>query len=280
LPRKAIPRNRARRRKSQPPQGLSAFLPGAALSLFDDPEAPALRWFKFFVGVALLPVCWVLIETFFVLLEADTFAGSYWKSREFAFFGLGSALWLVLFMFARCRAMMWLYVAGHELTHALFVLIFRGKVTRVHISANGGHILTNRNNFLISLSPYFFPFYSAVVIAAWTLLEWVVAEHAVPDKVWLYGLIGFTWMFHLSFTLWMILREQPDVDQNGRLFSFTVIFAANILLISAMLIVASPTASFAGFFASFWANIASFGTRLSESVVEIWTTLSGFIPSR
>ena len=225
--------------------------------------------------MALLPLCWVLFETFLVLLQADTLAGAYWKSREFLFFGLGGALWLVLFFFARCTPMMWLYVAGHELTHALFVWLCRGRVGKVHISARGGHVLTNRNNFLISLSPYFFPFYSAVTIVAWAIFGWVVAENARPDPVWLYGLIGFTWMFHLSFTVWMILREQPDVEQNGRLFSFTVIFAANVLLLSGMIIIASPTASFRGFFASFWENAWSFFPRLAESIVEVYSLLPG-----
>jgi hypothetical protein len=224
---------------------------------------------KFGIGLLLVPLCWILFETFLVLLQADTLAGSYWRSREFAFFGLGSALWLVLFLFARCRAMLWLYVAGHELTHALFVWICRGRVGRVHISAKGGHILTNRNNFLISLSPYFFPFHSAVVIVAWFLCGWVVAGRYRPDPVWLYGMIGLTWMFHLTFTVWMILREQPDVEQNGRLFSFTVIFAANVLLLSGMLVVASPTATFPGFFASFWENVRTFVPRVVESAVEV-----------
>lgn len=265
---RAKPRNRRKGRKD-PPRGLSAFVPGSAAALFRDPQAPALKTLKFAVGLLLLPLCWVLFETFVVLLRADTLAGNYWRSREFLFFGLGGSLWLVLYFFLRCRAMMWLYVAGHELTHALFVLIFRGKVTKLHISDQGGHILTNRTNFLISLSPYFFPFYSAAVILGWTAFSWVVAEHARPDPVWLYGAIGFTWMFHLSFTLRMIRGEQPDLDQNGRLFSLTVIFAANVLLLGAMLVVASPSATFRGFFASLWQNLLTFGPRLAESVREL-----------
>jgi hypothetical protein len=82
-------------------------------------------------------------------------------------------------------------------------------------------------------------------------------------------MIGLTWMFHLTFTVWMILREQPDVEQNGRLFSFTVIFAANVLLLSGMLIVASPTATFPGFFVSFWENVRTFVPRVVESAVEV-----------
>jgi len=252
---------------------LSAFLQESGGTLFSDPESPLLRFLKLIIGILLLPVCWLMLETFIVLLQADTLAGAYWKSREFLFFGLGTLTSLILFFFAFCRPMMWLYVAGHELTHALFVLIFRGRVSKVHITAEGGHVMTNRNNFIISLSPYFFPFYSAVAIVAWALLEWTVADVSRPDPIWLYALIGFTWMFHLAFTLWMIRRDQPDVNQNGRIFSFTVIFIANVLLICAMLIIASPTATFRGFGLSLWENAKTLVSRFVESAYEVYSML-------
>ncbi len=233
-------------------------------------DAPGVKSLKFFFGLLLLPVCWALFETFLILLKADTLAASYWQSREFASFGIGCLFAAVLFFGFRNRTMMWLYVAGHELTHALFVFFCRGKIADIHISADGGHVLTNRNNFLISLSPYFFPFYSAVAIAVWAVLGWVLRDSTQLDPIWLYGSIGFTWMFHLVFTVWMIRRDQPDVDQNGRLFSFTIIFSVNVLLICAMLIVASPTATFKGFGLSLWHNGGTLFQRLFESVVEVY----------
>jgi len=232
-----------------------------------------VRAVKFLAGLALLPLCWVLLETFVVLLKADTLAGQYWKSREFLAFGLGALAWTVLFFGCRCRPMMWLYVAGHELTHALFVLLCRGRVTRIHISSEGGHVLTNRNNFLISLSPYFFPFFTAVGILAWAVANWIFRERAPLDPAWLYGMIGVTWMFHLTFTVWMIRRDQPDLDQNGRLFSFTLIFLVNVLLICALLIVVSPTATFRAFGLSLWKNASTFPGRLLESAAEVYGSL-------
>ena len=268
------PSNRKSRSPKQAPRhGLSAFLPDRAIhALTPEPET-AVRFLKLVIGVLLIPLCWVSVETFLILLHADTWSGNYWKTPEFLSFAIGSAIWLALFYCARCRAMMWLYVAGHELTHALFVLICSGKVSKVHISSEGGHILTNRNNFLISLSPYFFPFYTAVTILAWAALQWTFRDQGGLNPIWLYGTIGFTWMFHLTFTIWMIRREQPDVEQNGRLFSFSLIFLTNVLLICAMLIIASPTATFHGFGISFWENAKSFHHRLVESAVELMRAL-------
>lgn len=275
MPRQKTPNQRARKRKPAPRHGLSAFLPDAAASAFSPPPESAVKSFKLVFGIFLLPFCWVILETFLVLLQVDTLAGNYWRSPEFIAFGIGCILWLALFFCCRCRLMMWLYVAGHELTHALFVLICRGKVSKVHISSDGGHILTNRNNFLISLSPYFFPFYSVLAIIIWALAGWVVGKAEPVNPVWLYGMIGFTWMFHLSFTVWMSAREQPDLEQNGRIFSFAIIFLINMLLICGLLIIASPTATFAGFGISFWENARSLFDRFSESAMEVIRALPG-----
>ncbi len=268
--RKRTRNKRTRKRRPIPRQGLSAFVQAKSKTRSTGFDQSTLIFFKFWIGILLLPFCWVLIETFLVLLTADTFGGDYWRSKEFLFFGVGCFLWLALFYGFRTRFMMWCYVAGHELTHALFVLICQGKITKIHISAEGGHVLTNRNNFLISLSPYFFPFYTAVVILLWALMEWTLKEIKQPDTVWLYGLIGVSWMFHLTFTIWMIRREQPDLDQNGRLFSFVIIFIANILLICTMLIIASPTATFEGFGISLMENTRTLFTRFIESAREVF----------
>lgn len=269
MSRKRTANRKVKSRRSEPRHGLAAFLPARTAARRDAIDGSGLKSIKFLIGLLLLPLCWVLMETFLVLLRADTFGGHYWRSHEFLFFGVGCLLWLALFFGFRTRAMMWLYVAGHELTHALFVLIFRGKVSKVHISADGGHILTNRNNFVISLSPYFFPFYTSVAILAWAVAGWIFGRDQLPGDLWLYGLIGFTWMFHLTFTLWMIRRDQPDLAQNGKLFSAAVIFLINVLLICTLLIVSSPTATFHGFGVSFWENICSLGSRFVESVSEL-----------
>ena len=57
---------------------------------------------------------------------------------------------------------LYLYVLGHELTHVLFVVIFRGQVTDFHVSTQGGYITTNKTNLVIALSPYFVPFWAVI----------------------------------------------------------------------------------------------------------------------
>ncbi|MCX7869536.1 MAG: hypothetical protein N2322_06240, partial [Terrimicrobiaceae bacterium] len=56
-----------------------------------------------------------------------------------------------------------------------------------------------------------------------------------------------TWAFHLTFTCWMIPKGQPDLRYGGTLFSLIVIYLMNLLLLSGLLVLASPQVSLRGF---------------------------------
>ena len=269
LDRPAKRRRKPRSRGRKDDRAVAAFVGDLPARRFAWPFDPILAS-KFLIGLLLLPLCWVTLETFFLVFGQAAKQGQFWRAAEFWFFGIGVTMWLVLFFGARSRFMLLTYVAGHEWTHALFVLICRGNVAKVHISADGGHILTNRNNFLISLSPYFFPFYTAIVIALWWLAEWLFFDFQPDHFRYLFWVIGFTWCFHLTFTIWMATRkDQPDLDHNGRLFSFSLIALVNTLIIVSLLIFASPTVSWKSFSLTWYANLTTFGARLGESVKEI-----------
>ena len=230
-----------------------------------------MHWLRLLIGLALLPLVWISLESFFLSFAHAAKQGSFWRTGEFWFFTIGSALWTVLFFGLRNRMMLWFYVAGHELTHAVFVLFCGGNVKGLHISSSGGHILTNKNNFIISLSPYFIPFYTMLVIGLWWIIQLAFPDYPITiiHERLLFAAIGLTWTFHLTFTLWMINREQPDLQQNGILFSVALIALINILLISSFLVLASPNVSWE-YFALTWANnLATFYGRLMESVREI-----------
>jgi len=259
---------RARRRRNNA-VGIAAFTGARPSPFVAAGDWNGVRVAKFAVGLLLLPLCWVAFETFLLLFHSGAIESDFWRTHEFLFFGAGLLAGLTLFVGARVRPLIWLYVAGHELTHALFAWLCRGKVSEIHISSSGGHILTDRNNFLVSLSPYFFPFYTTLVIATWAILEVGFLDFTPEHTWWLYGAIGLTWMFHLTFTIWMIHREQPDVEQNGKLFSFSVIFLANMVVISLLLVLASPAATFRGYRETFTANTESFAARLWESLQEL-----------
>lgn len=219
------------------------------------------KWVKFIVALFLLPLCAVLSQTFFTSFARATVAERLWAGEEFWFFSLGAVLWLIAF-FGLPRPIV-LYVFGHELTHALWVWLMGGRVSRFRVGRAGGHILTDKNNFLIALAPYFFPLYSILVLAIYGALSLFV--NLQPCGRLLFALVGVTWAFHFTFTCWMIPKNQSDLRDNGTIFSLVVIYLMNLLLLSAMLIIASPNITFAGFGADIVRNIASF----SHAVVNL-----------
>ena len=201
------------------------------------------RWVKFLVGLFLLPPAWVLTQTFFTAFARTTLRDQFWITEEFWFFSLGVALWLVTF-FGLPRPL-WLYVFGHELTHAVWVMIMGGRVHRFEVTRNGGHILADRTNTWIALAPYFFPIYSVLAIGLYGLCALFV--DVTPYRQLLYSVIGVTWAFHLTFTCWMVAKGQPDLYYGGTFFSLTVIYILNLTLLAALLILASPKITWAGF---------------------------------
>jgi hypothetical protein len=218
------------------------------------------RWLKFVFAIFLLPVCVVLTETFFTIFAHATIAQRLWAGQEFWFFSLGTVLWLIAF--AGLPRPVLVYVFGHELTHALWVWLMGGRISRFRVSSEGGHIVTNRTNFWIALAPYFFPIYSILTIAIYGGLS--IFYNVQPYGRLLYAVIGGTWAFHLTFTLWMIPKKQTDLRDHGTFFSLVMIYLLNLSLLSVMLILASPHITFASFGAEFAKNLANFSQWLGE----------------
>ncbi len=148
-----------------------------------------------------------------------------------SFFALGGGLALILLAIRFTRELLLpLYVYGHELTHAIFVFVCYGKVTAFKASADGGYIIANRANILVSLSPYIFPF--------WTIFFGLI--HGIGSiftdlttfSPYFFLMYGATWFFNLFWTIWMIPLGQSDLSSNGTFLSLTLIFITNTLGLS------------------------------------------------
>jgi hypothetical protein len=222
------------------------------------------RWVKFIFAIFLLPICAVLTQTFFTVFARATVTHHLWAGEEFWFFSLGAVLWLIAF-FGLPRPIV-LYVFGHELTHALWVLVMGGRVSRFRVGRDGGHVVTNRSNFWIALAPYFFPLYSILAIAAYGVLSFFL--NIQPYGRLLYAVIGATWAFHFTFTCWMIPKNQTDLSDQGTFFSLVIIYLMNLLLLSVMLVLASPQITFASFGADLLTNLSNFSNWLVDLLQE------------
>ena len=184
------------------------------------------NFLRMLVGLALLPAAWGLSRTL-------------WDAVVIAAGGAGGfsvevvSLLAGLMAFALCWATVShpvrAYVLGHELTHALWGLMFGARPSDVRVTAAGGSVQLDKTNFLITLAPYFFPFYTFIVVVA-AIITYAFIRPLPFLPLWLF-LIGFTWSFHLLFTLETLAPRQPDVKLYGRIFSWTVIIILNIALV-------------------------------------------------
>jgi hypothetical protein len=194
------------------------------------------KFIKLLIGLFLLPFGWALSRAVFALLTALPSSSSGWTDWALP---AGFAV-SVLGFFVLPRPFR-TYVLAHELTHAVWGLLMGAKVGKMKVGPNGGHVMLSKSNFLISLAPYFFPFYTGLVIAVWFAAGFFFDLSAVEP--WWLAAVGLTWGFHVTFTVYMLSQCQPDVQENGRIFSYVIIYLANLFFIS-LWIVALSTPTF------------------------------------
>ena len=230
------------------------------------------NFLRLLLGLALLPMCWGVSRAFFdsIVLAAGTTG---WMGPE-ALSLLGGIAAFALAWFALSHPVR-MYVLGHELTHALWGLLFGARPSDVRVSASGGSVKLTKSNMLITLAPYFFPFYTFIVIVV-ALVTYAFFKPLPYLPLWLF-LVGFTWSFHVLFTLETLGQRQPDVKLYGRIFSWTFIFLVNVGIVLVWLALMTPL-TFADLGGLLAQRIISAYTGLFEfavrSVVFLWSHLS------
>jgi hypothetical protein len=184
--------------------------------------ACVLKWFKFFIAVLLLPVCAGAALALGAVLRICGGADLTWVP-----FLAGMACWCVIF-FLLPKPMLF-YVFGHELTHALWAWLFGGKVKKMKISSSGGHVIVTKNNFLITLAPYFFPLYAVIIIGVFAAGHWIWGWQSF--LVYFDLLLGAAYAFHVTLTFHTLQTQQSDITSQGYLFSGVVIYLGNIIFL-------------------------------------------------
>ena len=186
---------------------------------------------KLLLGILLLPAlagtAWTLWDVVVAWLP-----GVAWNAEWLWAFAGGVIAFTALF-FLLPRAM-WLYVLGHEFTHAICVWIAGGHVHGMHVSSRGGHVRTDKVTWWITLAPYFVPFYTLLWMALWWSIDfWYPLRHY--EGILFFG-IGVTYAFHVAFTISMMHPDQTDITSQGYVFSGVIILLLNLLLILAMIL--------------------------------------------
>lgn len=189
-----------------------------------------LRFARFVAAVFSLPFVWALCRTFAdAVCMASGNSGKFFSAESIALFaGLVSFLILSKVLPGQSR----MYVLGHELTHAIWGMAFGARVSNIKVRSTGGSVTLTKSNVWITLSPYFFPFWTAVVALLALVVRGIVCI-AWPGRpfpfpwAWMFA-VGFTWCFHACFTIRSLMQTQSDVQEYGRVFSWTLILACNV----------------------------------------------------
>ena len=207
------------------------------------------------IAIFLLPLAVVWSRTFFHVFARETLHHNYWATEEFWYFALGALLWIIASFGLPRRVKTYVYVYGHELTHAVWVWLMGGRVSEFDVKHDGGHIVTNKSNVWIALSPYFYPIYSVLVVILYAI-GWFFWD-MTPYTCWLFLALGITWTFHMTFTLWMLPKGQSDLSYHGTFFSLVLIYLMNLAVLTALLLLTAPHVTVHGFGREFLHNAAN-----------------------
>ncbi|MBI5396666.1 MAG: hypothetical protein HZA91_15340 [Verrucomicrobia bacterium] len=209
-----------------------------------------MKALKFLIAVLLWLPCAALTLTLYSHAAALGLGHGPWLERPFLWIAMGFGCWLAVFGLIGPSARA--YIISHELTHAIWTLLMGGRVSGFKAGAQGGHIQVSKENWLITLSPYFVPFYTLLVIGLYYLAG--VWQDVRPFARAMFYLVGFTWSFHLSYTLAVLRQSQSDVRRHGWVFSMTVIYGMNLLVVALLLAALSPRVTLVGLAAQFGAD--------------------------
>ena len=177
------------------------------------------KWVKMLIGLLLLPVCVATAKAVWLVLANARTADRVWLPML-----AGAAAWTVVFLLL--PKPMLIYVFGHELTHAVWTWGFGGQVKGFKATPDGGHVVTTKSNFLITLAPYFFPLY-AVLVGLIFLIGNFIWDWGAAYRPWFHVALGAAYAFHLTLTWHILKTRQSDVTSQGYIFSGAVIFLGN-----------------------------------------------------
>jgi hypothetical protein len=178
-----------------------------------------IKMTKILLGVALLPFC----AGFSWQFGVTVFSLAYKPDVPYYFLAGGLTYLTVHLLF---KKPILTYVFGHELTHALFTMLFGGSVKSFHASERGGRVTVTKSNFIITLAPYFFPLYTFIALIFYGLASAADVRGAAG---WIIFFAGATFSFHLVLTFFFLQTDQSDIREHGAVFSYPLIYLFNIV---------------------------------------------------
>lgn len=190
----------------------------------------AKHFFTNIAAIMLLPGCIGITEGLLALIDKQQ------NIAVYRYFPLGAIAYLMVFILFNKPIRT--YVFGHELTHALATLLFKGEVKSFSASEHGGCVVVSKTNIVIVLAPYFFPLYTFIIILTHFVLS-AFFNMEIFSQIFIF-LMGFSFCFHLILTIYMLFLGQQDILEFGTFFSLSFIYLCNVLSLCLIAIFISP----------------------------------------
>jgi len=181
---------------------------------------------KIIIGIVLIPLDIFLVMNFCKEITAIPLL-----SAAQAMFLYGLAAYLAVHIFIIKPD--FLYVFGHESTHAVTAKLFGGKIFDFKVSSKGGSVKTDKANTTVALMPYMVPFYTIVVFLIYLGIS--VFRDVKPYNGYFIFALGATLAFHLVQTAEFLRQKQSDVIKSGYIFSMPLVVLVNIAVTAGIL---------------------------------------------
>ncbi|MBQ8750991.1 MAG: M50 family metallopeptidase [Alphaproteobacteria bacterium] len=189
------------------------------------------RFFDFLLELIKWPVAILAV----VILPALIEALNYFQIGNINFFVFAGGMfaYLALKIMASARSNISMQILAHEFTHIFFALITFHKVVHLHLNmdeSGGAMGFKGKGNWLITVSPYFFPLFLFFLMLGFTFFS-----DRLPSGYWANGILGYFFAYHLGSMIVQIHGDQPDFKEAGFLFCLMFLPSANIFSCSAIL---------------------------------------------
>lgn len=182
----------------------------------------------FIINLLRWPIAILILLNIPALATALTHINFY--TPKFYAFGAGVVFYVVTAFMSGADIRSSMQIVSHELTHALFAYSTFHWVGRIRLNpddSGGSMTLRGRGNWLISLSPYFFPLFTFLYMLIMPAL--LGAFDGTFEKILIYAILGYFTAYYWATVISQVHTGQTDIINEGYFFSGIIIIGGNLL---------------------------------------------------
>lgn len=208
-----------------------------------------MRILRFIISILLIPVCVIVTISFY---------NGIFRIKDVSNSGLNFILGALLYSIVHLLLFRldFLYIFGHEGTHAVATFLSGGKARGMKVSSKEGSVKTTTPNFFVILAPYLMPIYTVSIAILYFILSFYI-DISSYSGIFIF-FIGFTLMMHLVYTAESMRQKQSDLIKTGYFYSISFIYIANLIIVFLIISLLFKEASFVDFISEIYERTRDF----------------------